>query len=293
MTVLLQQILSGIAAGAIYASIGIALVLIFRSTGIANFAQGEMAMVSTYIAWQLSVWGLPLVIAALSGVVFGVALGVFTERFVVRRVETGPHLNAVILTFGLFLIFNQTAAVIWHSTSQRFPSLVAAHTWQVFGIYFSSDVIFMLAVLMVESVGIYVLLQRTRIGLWMRASAANPESAALVGIDVQRMLMLGWGLAGGFGAIGGILIASRTFLEPNMMSGVLLYAFAAIVLGGLTSVFGAVVGGLIIGILENLVGTYVPFLGPDLKAVVPLTVVVLVLLVRPTGLFGTPERIRV
>ncbi|GHE40574.1 branched-chain amino acid ABC transporter permease [Streptosporangium violaceochromogenes] len=293
MTAFLQQIFSGVATGAIYASIGIALVLIFRSTGIANFAQGEMAMFSTYIAWQLSVWGIPLAVAALGGVVFGVALGILTERFVVRRAETGPHLNAVILTFGLFLIFNQSAAVIWHSTSQRFPSLVADHMWKVAGIHVSSGLLLMLAVLVVESAGIYVLLQRTRIGLWMRASAANPESAALVGIDVQKVLMLGWGLAGGFGAIGGILIASRTFLEPNMMSGVLLYAFAAIVLGGLTSVFGAVVGGLSIGVLENLVGTYVSALGPDLKAVVPLAVVVLVLLVRPTGLFGVPERARV
>ncbi|MGW4420645.1 branched-chain amino acid ABC transporter permease [Streptosporangium sp. NPDC004631] len=289
----LQQITDGIATGAIYASIGLALVLIFRSTGIANFAQGEMAMFSTFVAWQLIAWGLPVPVAALVAVVFAFVVGAATERFVVRPAEGGSHLNTVILTFGLYLVFNEFAALIWHSTPLSFPTLAPERVWSVGGWRMTSSMVVMVGALAVESLAVYLLLRRTTLGLWMRASAANPESSALVGIDVKRMLMLGWGLAGVFGAIAGILIAPRVFLEPNMMSGILLYAFAAVILGGLDSVLGAVVGGVLIGVIENLVGTYVTVIGPDLKVVVPLVVIVLVLMLRPAGLFGAVERVRV
>ena len=279
----LQQAFSGLAAGAIYASVALALVMIYRSTDLVNFAQGEMAMFSTYIAWTLVNAGLPFWAAFLMTLVVSFIGGVVIERVVIRPVENAPVLAAVVVTIALLLIFNSLAGWIYSYTVQDFPSpfpdrplLHSLLTTRDLGI---------IAVTLIMLALLFVFFRFTSTGLAMRAAAQNPASARLCGIPVGRMLAIGWGLAAAIGATAGIMVAPVLFLDPNMMGGVLLYAFAGALLGGITSPVGAVVGGLIVGVTENLVGAYL--IASQLKLTVALALIVVVLVLRPNGLFGT------
>jgi branched-chain amino acid transport system permease protein len=280
---LLQQVFSGLAAGAIYASVALALVMIYRSTDLVNFAQGEMAMFSTYIAWTLVNAGLPFWVAFLITLIVSFIGGMVIERVVIRPVENAPVLAAVIVTIALLLIFNSLAGWIYTYTVQDFPSpfpdrplLHSLLTTRDLGV---------IAVTLVMLVLLFVFFRFTSTGLAMRAAAQNPASARLCGIPVGRMLAIGWGLAAAIGATAGIMVAPVLFLDPNMMGGVLLYAFAGALLGGITSPVGAVVGGLIVGVTENLVGTYL--IASQLKLTVALALIIFVLVFRPNGWFGT------
>ena len=289
-----KQVVSGLASGGIYASLALALVLIHRATGIINFAQGEMAMFTTYIAWTLienhgmNEWlafGVTLVLA------FGLGLGI--QRIVIRPVERAPILTTVIVTIGLVLIFNGLASLIWTAEVRAFPSPFPNDTWEIGGVAISQqDVGTFLTVLVMVSC-LWAFFQFTKIGLALRASALNPDASRLVGVRVGWMLAIGWGLAAVLGAAAGMLTAPTVFLDPNMMQAVLIYAFAAAVLGGIDSPFGAVVGGLMLGVGLNLIGTYVDFVGADLRLPVALAVILVVLLVKPSGLFGRTEVRRV
>jgi branched-chain amino acid transport system permease protein len=279
----LQQVFSGLAAGAIYASVALALVMIYRSTDLVNFAQGEMAMFSTYIAWTLVNAGLPFWAAFAITLVASFIGGMVIERVVIRPVENAPVLAAVIVTIGLLLIFNSLAGWLYSYTVQDFPSpfpdrplLHSLLTTRDLGV---------IAVTLIMLVLLFLFFRFTSTGLAMRAAAQNPASARLCGIPVGRMLAIGWGLAAAIGATAGIMVAPVLFLDPNMMGGVLLYAFAGALLGGITSPVGAVVGGLIVGVTENLVGTYL--IASQLKLTVALALIILVLVFRPNGLFGT------
>jgi branched-chain amino acid transport system permease protein len=279
----LQQVFSGLAAGAIYASVALALVMIYRSTDLVNFAQGEMAMFSTYIAWTLVNAGLPFWAAFALTLVASFIGGMLIERVVIRPVENAPVLAAVIVTIGLLLIFNSLAGWLYSYTVQDFPSpfpdrplLHSLLTTRDLGV---------IAVTLIMLVLLFLFFRFTSTGLAMRAAAQNPASARLCGIPVGRMLAIGWGLAAAIGATAGIMVAPVLFLDPNMMGGVLLYAFAGALLGGITSPVGAVVGGLIVGVTENLVGTYL--IASQLKLTVALALIILVLVFRPNGLFGT------
>jgi branched-chain amino acid transport system permease protein len=279
----LQQVFSGLAAGAIYASVALALVMIYRSTDLVNFAQGEMAMFSTYIAWTLVNTGLPFWAAFAITLVTSFVGGMVIERVVIRPVENAPVLAAVIVTIGLLLIFNSLAGWLYSYTVQDFPSpfpdrplLHSLLTTRDLGV---------IAVTLIMLVLLFLFFRFTSTGLAMRAAAQNPASARLCGIPVGRMLAIGWGLAAAIGATAGIMVAPVLFLDPNMMGGVLLYAFAGALLGGITSPVGAVVGGLIVGVTENLVGTYL--IASQLKLTVALALIILVLVFRPNGLFGT------
>jgi branched-chain amino acid transport system permease protein len=279
----LQQVFSGLAAGAIYASVALALVMIYRSTDLVNFAQGEMAMFSTYIAWTLVNAGLPFWAAFALTLVASFIGGMVIERVVIRPVENAPVLAAVIVTIGLLLIFNSLAGWLYSYTVQDFPSpfpdrplLHSLLTTRDLGV---------IAVTLIMLVLLFLFFRFTSTGLAMRAAAQNPASARLCGIPVGRMLAIGWGLAAAIGATAGIMVAPVLFLDPNMMGGVLLYAFAGALLGGITSPVGAVVGGLIVGVTENLVGTYL--IASQLKLTVALALIILVLVFRPNGLFGT------
>jgi branched-chain amino acid transport system permease protein len=279
----LQQVFSGLAAGAIYASVALALVMIYRSTDLVNFAQGEMAMFSTYIAWTLVNAGLPFWAAFAITLVASFIGGMLIERVVIRPVENAPVLAAVIVTIGLLLIFNSLAGWLYSYTVQDFPSpfpdrplLHSLLTTRDLGV---------IAVTLIMLVLLFLFFRFTSTGLAMRAAAQNPASARLCGIPVGRMLAIGWGLAAAIGATAGIMVAPVLFLDPNMMGGVLLYAFAGALLGGITSPVGAVVGGLIVGVTENLVGTYL--IASQLKLTVALALIILVLVFRPNGLFGT------
>ena len=279
----LQQVFSGLAAGSIYASVALALVMIYRSTDLVNFAQGEMAMFSTCIAWTLVNAGLPFWIAFVVTLIVSFIGGMVIERVVIRPVENAPVLAAVVVTIGLLLIFNSLAGWIYTYTVQDFPSPFPDRP--LLGALITTRDLGVIAVTLVMLVLLFVFFRFTSTGLAMRAAAQNPVSARLCGIRVGRMLAIGWGLAAAIGATAGIMVAPVLFLDPNMMGGVLLYAFASALLGGITSPVGAVVGGLIVGVTENLVGTYL--IASQLKLTVALALIILVLVFRPNGLFGT------
>ncbi len=289
MSLFVQQVIGGIATGAIYASLALALVLIHRSTGVVNIAQGEMAMFSTYVAWQVTQWGWPVWGAILVAVALSLLGGMLIERVVIRPVEASSELTVLIIAVGLLLVFNQAAGWIWGFLVKDFPSPFPTVVWQFGDIRLSASTLGILAVLLVSMALLYLLFQYTKVGLAMRAVATNPESAKLAGIPVGRVLMLGWGLAAALGALSGTMVAPQLFLTPNLMFGIMLYGLAAATLGGLDSPAGAVLGGLIVGVSENLAGTYIEFIGSDLKVLVPLVIIVAVLMVRPTGLFGKQE----
>jgi len=282
MDLLIHQVFSGLATGGIYASVALALVMIYQATHLVNFAQGELAMFSTYIAWSLIQAGVPYWAAFVLTASLAFLLGVVIERVIVRPVENAPILSVVIVFIGLLVIFNSLAGWIFSYTIKPFPSPFPEQP--LFGNrYVSSHELGSIAITLVVLALLFVFFRFTPLGLAMRAAAQNPVSSRLVGIRVGWMLALGWGLAGAIGAIAGMMVAPTVFLEPNMMSGILLYAFAAALLGGIDSPGGAVLGGFIVGVLENLVGS---FLGTELKLTVALVLIVGVLVVRPSGLFG-------
>jgi branched-chain amino acid transport system permease protein len=289
MDQLIHQILSGLATGGIYASVALALVMIYQATHLVNFAQGEMAMFATYLAWALIQAGVPywgaFAITVLSAFVGGIAI----ERVIIRPVENAPILAVVIVFIALLVIFNSLAGWIFTYTIKPFPSPFPAQP--LFGnSYVSSHELGSMGITLVVLLLLFVFFRYTPLGLAMRAAAQNPESSRLVGIRVGWMLALGWGLAAAIGAIAGMMVAPTVFLEPNMMGGILLYAFAGALLGGIDSPGGAVLGGFIVGVLENVVGAYV---GTELKLTVALIVIVAVLVVRPSGLFGKVHVTRV
>jgi branched-chain amino acid transport system permease protein len=282
MEAFMHQVLSGLATGGIYASLALALVMIYQSTNHINFAQGEMAMFSTYLAWTMVDAGVSWWIAFVITVLASFVLGMIIERVIIRPVEHAPILTVVIVFIGLLIILNSVAGWIYSYTIKSFPSPFPAEA--VFGGLMSAHELGAIAVTLVVLVLLYVFFRFTPLGLAMRAVAQNPNSSRLVGIRVGWMLALGWGLAAAIGAIAGMMVAPIVYLDPNMMSGVLLYAFAAALLGGIDNPVGAVLGGFIVGVLENVMGAFV--IGTELKLTVALIVIIAVLLVKPTGLFG-------
>lgn len=282
MDLLIHQILSGLATGGIYASMALALVMIYQATHHVNFAQGEMAMFATYLAWTLLQAGLPYWVAFVVTVVVSFVAGVVIERVIIRPVEHAPVLSVVTVFIGLLVIFNSIAGWVFSYTIKPFPSPFPEQP--LFGNrYLSSHELGTMGITFVLLVLLFVFFRFTPLGLAMRAAAQNPVSSRLVGVRVGWMLALGWGLAAAIGGVAGMMIAPVVFLEPNMMGGVLLYAFAGALLGGIDSPGGAVVGGFLVGILENVVGTY---LGNELKFTIALILIVTVLVIRPSGLFG-------
>jgi branched-chain amino acid transport system permease protein len=286
MEILVQQVVSGLATGGIYGSVALALVMIYEATDIVNFAQGEMAMFSTYLSWSMLNAGVPYWAAFLATLTIAFVGGVLIERVVIRPVEGAPVLTIVIVCIGLLFILNSVAGWIYSYIQKPFPSPFPARPIRVGNIFFGAHDIGALAVTMLMLLFLYAFFRFTPLGLAMRAAAQNPVSSRLCGIRVGWMLAIGWGLAALVGAVAGMMVAPIVFLDPNMMSGILIYAFASATLGGFTSPGGAVLGGLIVGVIENLVGTYVHFIGTELKLTVALAVILVVLLVRPSGLFG-------
>ena len=286
MAELIQQIVTGLGTGSIFASLALALVLIYRSTGIINFAQGEMAMFTTYIAWELMHRGLSYWAAFAFTLVIAFAGGVATERILIRPVEQTSHIAIVIVTIGLLIALNGLAGWLWTAEVKPFPSAFPNRTFDIGGVAISVEAIGTFAVCIGTVAVLWAFFNLTTLGLAMRAVAINPVASRLVGVRVGWMLALGWGFAAVLGAIAGIMAAPTQFLDPNMMLVVLIYAFAAAVLGGIDSPVGAVVGGLLLGVILNLLGRYVDFLGPELRLPSALLILLVVLLIRPQGLFG-------
>ena len=282
-----QQVVSGIASGSIYASLALALALVYRASGVVNFAQGEMAMFSTYIALAFVDDGLSYWAAFFAAIGVSFLGGIAVERAAIRPVEGAPVLSVVIVTIGLLVVFNGLAAWIWTPQVQFFPSGFPTGTVEVGGVTIGWDQIGVIGVTLAAMLVFFLFFRFTRVGLTMRAAALNGEASRLLGVRVSWMLALGWGFAAVLGAIAGMLIAPINLLTPNMMQGVLLYAFAAVVLGGMGSPVGAVIAGLALGVTLNLLGTYVDFVTPELKLPLALGILLTVLVVKPSGLFGS------
>jgi branched-chain amino acid transport system permease protein len=285
MDLLIQQVLGGLATGGIYACLALAVVMIYQAIDHFNFAQGEMATFSTFVCWQLIFWGMDYWLAFALTLILSFVAGVVIERVVFKPIHDAPVMSHVIVFIALFSVFNSVSGFIWDFTIKEMPSPFPKEP--LFGnTYIGMHETGMVFVTVIMLCLIFAFFRYTKIGLAMRAAAGNPDSARLVGVNVGWMLALGWGLAAAVGAVGGIMIAPMVFLDPNMMLGILLYGFAGAVVGGLTSPGGAVVGGFMVGVIENLMGTFVPFIGTQLKLSVALLLIVIVLLVRPAGLFG-------
>ncbi|MGU3584639.1 branched-chain amino acid ABC transporter permease [Rhodococcus sp. C26F] len=294
MQVFLQQLVDGLTWGALYGAFALSIVLVYRASGIVNFAQGEMAMFSAFFAWQFHQWGAPLYLAILAAMAVAFLGGALTERVLVRPLASSPsHMPLVIITLGLMLLLNSAAGWIWGVQSKQFPTAAAGPVITLGPVSISRQSLVIVGAVVVVAVLLFWLFQRTEVGLAMRAAAGNPDSAQLIGIPVGRMLTIGWGLAAAIGALAASLAAPQLLLQPNMLVAALIYSFAAAVLGGLDSPVGALVGGLIVGVAENLAGTYISWIGHDFKQAVALALILGVLLLKPEGLFGARKVARV
>jgi branched-chain amino acid transport system permease protein len=280
---LLHQVFSGIATGGVYASVALALVMIYTATHHINFAQGEMAMFSTFIALTLIQAGVPYWIAFIITVALSFVIGAVIQRVLMNPMANAPVLASVGVFIGLLLIFNSMAGWIFGYTLKPFPSPFGEGP-PLLGGMFSRHELGSTAVTLVVLLTVWAFFRFTRLGLAMRGAAFNPVSSRLVGVPVARMLALGWGLAAAIGAVAGIMVAPIVFLDPNMMAGVLLYSFAGALLGGITNPAGAVIGGFLVGVIENLGGAYV--VGSELKLTLALIIIVSVLVIKPSGLLG-------
>jgi branched-chain amino acid transport system permease protein len=293
----LQQVVSGLASGGIYASLALALVLIYRATRVVNFAQGEMAMLTTFVAWTL-MNHLPYWPAFVLTLAAAFALGVAVELLVIWPFRNAPVLTVVIVTIGLLIGINGLARLLWGTDPKTMESPFPTDPVRVAGVAFSWQDIGIVAVSLAIVAVLWAFFQLTKLGLALRAAAVNPDSSRLVGIRVSWMLALGWGVAAVLGAVAGMMAAPPLgSFDQNMMAPILLYAFAAAVLGGLDSPLGAVVGGLLLGVVLNLVqsapdwlpsgiGGRVEFLDAELRLPIAFLIIVVVLLLRPAGLFG-------
>jgi len=294
MEQLIQQVAAGLANGAIYALLALALVMIYTATDHLNFAQGEMAMFSTYIAWAFYQTGMGFWPAFGLAIIASFIAGMLIERIILRPLHDAPVLSIVVVFIGLLAIFHSMAGAIWTHTIKPFPSPFPDVSFAGSG-YIGPHQIGMILVTLILLVALFFFFRFTPLGLAMRAAAQNPVSARLAGVPVDWMLALGWGLAAGIGAVAGCMVAPVVYLEPNMMAGILLYGFAGALVGGISSPGGAVAGGFLVGVLENLVaylgniferatGVYV--IGNGEKLTVALIILITVLTVKPSGLFG-------
>jgi branched-chain amino acid transport system permease protein len=290
MVLLVQRLIDGVTNGSLYGAVALALVLIYRATGLINFAQGEMAMLCTFVVWKLADpsqgYGLALGVAIGCGVVFAFLLGAVLERVVIRPFERSDHLRQTIVTLGLFLAINALAGYLFTTDTERLDSPFPSGVLRVHGVSVTYADIGLIAVLLVMALLIRQLFMGTRLGLAMRAAAMNPTSSRLSGIDVSRMLMIGWGLSSVIGAIAAVLVAPTVFVSTNMMQTLLLYGFAAAVVGGFGSAPGALAGGVLVGLVQSLAAGYVSFISNQLQLATAFGLILVVLLIRPQGLFG-------
>ena len=289
----IQLLVSGLATGGIYGSVGLAVVLILRSTGALNFAQGEMATFGAFLGWSLLNTGMPYWIAFFVLVPLSFGAGFTMHRLIVRPFESGTFSRLIMVLLGLFVLINGVTLYIWGGIPKSLESPFRQEPYEIGGVFISAHDVGSLGVMVGMLIAIYLLFNRTMLGLAMRATAENRNSSQLLGIPTALMLGIGWGLATVVGSIAGMMIAPKLVLDPTLMLGILLYMFAAITLGGFESPVGAVVGGLLVGVGENLLGHYVDFVGNELRLPAALLLIVAVLMIKPEGLFGKPHVQRV
>jgi branched-chain amino acid transport system permease protein len=288
-----QQTVAGLAQGAIFASLALALVLIYRATEVINFAQGEMAMASTFIAYQLILWGLSYWAAFFATLAISFVLGVAIQLVVIRPVQHRSVIAVVIVTVGLFILIDGLVTWKWGADLKFMQAPFGNAVYHVGSVVFSRQDLGVLLVSILSVILLGLLFRYTKLGLGMRAAALRPAASSLVGVRVNAMRAVGWGLAAVLGAVAGMMTEPSQFLQPTMMQPILLYAFAAAVLGGLESPVGAVIGGLMLGVFLNLIGQYVGFATSELRLPIAFGVLLVVLLLKPNGLFGRKQVRRV
>ena len=292
MTKFIDLTLNGVSTGSVYAAVGLALVLIWRATRIVNFAQGAMLMITTFIAWKVISSGGSYVVGFVVALSCGLVMGAAVERILIRRVESAPPLNAVIVTLGLLVLLQSIAGMIWGNTPKSFPAAFSIQGYKVGSttLLFAPNDLFIVLLVLGVALALAVLFRYTSIGLRMRAAAFQPEVARLLGVRVGQMLTLGWALAAVVGSVAGVLVAPSVFVGPNTFDPILIFGFTAAILGGLDSPLGAVVGGLVLGLALSYVSGYE---GSSVVTLAALVILVVVLMVRPTGLFPAAQERRV
>ncbi len=282
-----QLLVTGLAIGSIYALIGLSLVLINKATDVVNFAQGELAMFSTFLSFTLlTKLGLPLLFVFVLSFPIGAILGALVELIFIQPIANDSPVNLLIVTIGLWITFNNLAGWIWGYDPYSFPSLFSDRPFEFAGVHISVNSIGIIGVALLLMGALYLFFEHTREGIAMRAASMNRRAARLMGIRVSRVWLTSWALAGGISGIAGVLVAPVTFLDINMMVAILLKAFAGAILGGFNSLPGAVAGGVAIGIMETMFGAFVSTTFKDNFAFV---IIILVLMIRPTGLFGRTQ----
>jgi branched-chain amino acid transport system permease protein len=279
---LLYQLAAGVVAGAYYGGFALALVMVHRATGHINFAQGEMATFATFIALYVILAGYPFFIAVVVAIGVSVVLGVVIEMTLIKRLGEKSALRFVIVTIGLFMLLNGSSGFLFGYSAMPMESPFAG--LPIGTKYLSAHEVGSLLVIAALLGLLFLVFRYTKFGLAMRAAAVNPTSARLVGVNVDLVRAVVWGAAAAIGTVIGLLVAPVFFIEPNLMLGVLVYGFAAALVGGVDNPWGAVAGGLFVGIIENLAGAYL--VGTELKLTVALTIIIAILLVRPAGVFG-------
>lgn len=291
LTTLSQQILSGLATGSIYALGAFGLVLIFKTMDTVNFAQGKMGMITAFIAWTcINKFDMPYFLAFITALVLGAIIGIVIERVFLRPVQGSSPLTLIIVTLGLVMVLEGLAGWIFGVETKTFPEAVTGNPLTILTAKISPHNLLIIFVTLIIMVGIYLFFKFTMAGIAIRATAEDITTSYLMGINVSRVFSITWAVSAVLGAIAGILIGPVTFLSTTMMDEIQLKAFSAAVLGGFTSLLGAVVGGLILGVLENLVAGYI---SPEFKTSFAFGLIILVLWVKPSGLLGTIQRKKV
>lgn len=286
----LQLVASGLAAGGIYALLALALVVVYKASSVLNFAQGEMAMVSAFVAFSLLTrWQAPLLVLLPAMLLFGAGLGLLVQWALIRPLGRSDVLPIVVITLGANLVLHNGAGWVWGVDYKDFPQFLPIRPVALPGFVVSQQHLLIMAISLSVAVGLGIFFNATRFGMALRAASQDPEAARLVGVSPATTLAVSWAIGGALGGLSAVLVAPVVNLYPDMMEEILVLAFAASILGGLTSLLGAVVGGLIIGVLENVAGVY---LGGEFKGVFAFAIIVLLLSVRPAGLLGEGEHAR-
>lgn len=286
----MQIVVSGLIFGCVYGLAALGLVLIFRTTGVVNFAHGEMAMVNTYIAFTfLSHYQMPFFAAFFLALLISAVMGVLVYLLFIRYVNEAAHLNQLVLTLGLFMVFHGAAGLIWGHRPNGFPKAINSSPFELGNVFLSMNDLFILGITLLLALALFFLFRYTRIGLAMRASAQDLTAARLMGINVNIVYMVTWGAGTILGAVAGLLAAPYTFLSVTMMFNILIMAFAAAVLAGFASLPGAVLGGLLIGVFRNLIRFY---WDPKMALIATFVLIVVILYVRPQGIFGGRQVIK-
>lgn len=280
----MQIIVSGLIFGCVYGLAGLGMVLIFKTTGVVNFAQGEMAMITTFISFMfLSSMNVPYLAAFFLALVFAALLGIVIYQLFMKRIQTQPPIYQMVMTLGLFLILNGVAGLIWGHHPTSFPEMVEGKPFKIGSVFITPNEAFIVGLTIVLMIIFFIFFKYSRVGLAMRASSQDITASKMMGVKVSTVFMSIWVIGAILGGVAGMMTAPITFLNINMMFSVLVMAFAAAVLGGFVSLPGALIGGLIVGVFENVVSYYG---APELKLVYTFLLIVAVLYIRPQGIFG-------